>query len=109
MSKAKAVLGKDFMLFVGGKALALATSCKLSISAETIDTQSKDSGIWTEKDIKKLSWNGSSENLFSADEGISGYDTLVDLMLKRQPVEAKFGIPARWTCPTWVRRFIWNT
>lgn len=52
MSKAKAVLGKDFMLFVGGKALALATSCKLSISAETIDTQSKDSGIWTEKDIK---------------------------------------------------------
>lgn len=50
--KANAVLGKDFMLFVGGKALALATSCKLSISAETIDTQSKDSGIWTEKDIK---------------------------------------------------------
>lgn len=94
MSKAKAVLGKDFMLFVNGKALALATSCKLSISTETIDTQSKDSGIWTEKDIKKLSWNGSSENLFSADEGISGYDTLVDLMLKRQPVEAKFGIPA---------------
>lgn len=94
MSKAKAVLGKDFMLFVGGKALALATSCKLSISAETIDTQSKDSGIWTEKDIKKLSWNGSSENLFSADKGISGYDTLFDLMLNCQPVEAKFGIPA---------------
>lgn len=39
--KANAVLGKDFMLFVGGKALALATSCKLSISAETIDTQVK--------------------------------------------------------------------
>lgn len=40
MSKVKSVLGKDLMLFVGGKALALATSCKLSISAETIDTQS---------------------------------------------------------------------
>ena len=92
--KANAVLGKDSMLFVGGKALALATSCKLSISAETIDTQSKDSGIWTEKDIKKLSWNGSSENLFSADDKVNGYDVLLDLMLKRKPIEAKFGIPA---------------
>ena len=92
--KANAVLGKDFMLFVGGKALALATSCKLSISAETNDTQSKDSGIWTEKDIKKLSWNGSSENLFSADDKVNGYDVLLDLMLKRKPIEAKFGIPA---------------
>ena len=92
--KENAVLGKDFMLFVGGKALALATSCKLSISAETIDTQSKDSGIWTEKDIKKLSWNGSSENLFSADDKVNGYDVLLDLMLKRKPIEAKFGIPA---------------
>ena len=92
--KANAVLGKDFMLFVGEKALALATSCKLSISAETIDTQSKDSGIWTEKDIKKLSWNGSSENLFSADDKVNGYDVLLDLMLKRKPIEAKFGIPA---------------
>ena len=67
MSKVKSVLGKDLMLFVEAKALALATSCKLGLSAETIDTQSKDSGIWTEKDIKKLSWNASSENVFSAD------------------------------------------
>ena len=44
MSKAKSVLGKDLMLFIDGKAIALATSCKLGLSAETIDTQSKDSG-----------------------------------------------------------------
>ena len=49
MSKAKSVLGKDLMLFIDGKAIALATSCKLGLSAETIDTQSKDSGIWTEE------------------------------------------------------------
>ena len=54
MAKAKQVLGKDLMLFVGGKAIALATSCKIGMSAETIDTQSKDGGIWNEKDIKKL-------------------------------------------------------
>lgn len=110
MSKAKAVLGKDVMLFVNGKAIALATSCKLSSSSETIDTQSKDSGIWTEKDIKKLSWSMSSENLFSADENVNGYDVLFDLYLKRQPVSVKFGIAADagenevpadgWTPPT---------
>lgn len=94
MSKAKAVLGKDVMLFINGKAIALATSCKLSTSSETIDTQSKDSGIWMEKDVKKLSWNMSSENLFSAEEGVNGYDVLFALYLKRQPVEVKFGIAA---------------
>lgn len=94
MSKPKAVLGKDLMLFVDSKAIALATSCKLSMSAETIDTQSKDSGIWTEKDIKKLSWNCSSENLFSADEAANSYDKLFAMMLARKPIAIKFGIPS---------------
>ena len=92
MSKAKAVLGKDLMLFVGGKAIALATSCKLGLSAETIDTQSKDSGMWTEKDIKKMSWNASSENLFSADKDANSYDALFALFIAHQAVELKFGI-----------------
>ena len=74
MSRAKQVLGKDLMLFVDGKAIALATSCKIVISAETIDTQSKDSGIWNEKDVKKLGWNCSSDNVFSADKDANGYD-----------------------------------
>lgn len=110
MSKPKAVLGKDLMLFVDSKAIALATSCKLSISSETIDTQSKDSGIWTEKDIKKLSWNCSSENLFSADADANSYDKLFALMIARKPITIKFGIPANgdsgelpeggWTIPT---------
>lgn len=87
MAKAKQVLGKDLMLFVGGKAIALATSCKIGMSAETIDTQSKDSGIWNEKDIKKLGWNCSSENCFSADADINGYDKLFALMVAAQPVD----------------------
>lgn len=113
MSRAKEILGKDFMCFIGGKSIALATSCKLSMSAETIDTQSKDSGIWTEKNIKKLSWSGSSENVFSADDNVNGYDTLFDAMLKRQPVDIVFGVAgnadenevpaAGWTLPTGMR------
>lgn len=92
MSKAKSVLGKDLMLFIDGKAIALATSCKLGLSAETIDTQSKDSGIWTEKDIKKLSWNASSENVFSADADANSYDKLFALFLAHKPVVLKFGV-----------------
>ncbi len=77
MSKAKSVLGKDLMLFIDGKAIALATSANWG-SAETIDTQSKDSGIWTEKD-QETSWNASSENVFSADADANSYDKLFAL------------------------------
>ena len=90
---AKQVLGKDLMLFIGGKAIALATSCKLGLSAETIDTQSKDSGMWNEKSVKKLAWNCSSDNCFSADEDINGYDKLFALFVAAEPVEIAFGIP----------------
>lgn len=93
MSQAKQVLGKDLMLFVGGKAIALATSCKIGVSAETIDTQSKDSGVWNEKDIKKLGWNCSSDNVFSADADINGYDKLFALFVTAKPVDVSFGIP----------------
>lgn len=92
--KAKQVLGKDLMLFVDGEAIALATSCKLGVSAETIDTQSKDSGMWGEKGVKKLGWNCSSENCFSADAGINGYDELFALFVAAEPVDIAFGIPA---------------
>lgn len=92
MSKTKTVLGKDLMLFLEDKAIALASSCKLGLSAETIDTQSKDSGIWTEKDIKKLSWNASSENLFSADADTNSYDKLFALFVEHKPVTLRFGI-----------------
>lgn len=93
MTKANYVLGKDVMIFINGKAIALATSCKLSTSSETIDTASKDSGIWTEKDIKKLAWNCSSENFFSADADVNGYNELFELWIARKPIEIKFGIP----------------
>ena len=41
MAKAKVLNGKDFMIFMGGKATALSTSHKLTLSAETSDAASK--------------------------------------------------------------------
>ena len=36
--------GGDLMLFIDGKSIAFATSHKLSINVETVETTSKDSG-----------------------------------------------------------------
>lgn len=97
MSKASTVNGKDLMLFteIGNKftAIALATSCKLTVSGETLDTASKDSGKWTEKMLKKLSFSASSENCFSADADINGYDALMTVMLTMKPIKIQVGIP----------------
>lgn len=97
MTKAKAVNGKDLMLFVEVdsklKTVALATSCKLSLSGETLDTASKDSGKWTEKIMKKLSWSASSDNNFSADDSINGYDALFALWVAMKPIKIQVGIP----------------
>lgn len=114
MSKANTVNGKDLMLFteMAGalKAIALSTSCKLTVSGETLDTASKDSGKWTEKMMKKLSFSASSENCFSAGESINGYDALMTAMLTMKPIKIQVGIPtnadadelpeAGWTAPT---------
>ena len=80
------ILGTDLMLFADGKALGAATSCKLAISANSLETSSKDSGKWTSKQAAKLSWNCSSENLFIMED----YAKLVDTMIERTPITIHF-------------------
>lgn len=80
------ILGTDLMLFKAGKALAAATSCKLTIQANTLETSSKDSGKWTTKQAAKLSWNCSSDNLFT----VANYKELADALIARQEVEIRF-------------------
>lgn len=84
------ILGTDLMLFKGGKALAVATSCKLTINANVLETSSKDSGKWVSKQAAKLSWTASSDNLFT----VSDYKSLVDAMIKREKVELQFSTVA---------------
>ena len=43
----KIIKGDDLMLFdAEGKSLAFATSHQLSISADAVETSSKDGGVW---------------------------------------------------------------
>ena len=87
---ANVILGTDLMLFKGGKALAVATSCKLTINANVLETSSKDSGCWASKQAAKLSWTASSDNLFTVDD----YKSLVDAMISRDTVELQFSTVA---------------
>lgn len=88
---AQVIQGGDLMLFIGGKSIAFATSHKLSINVETVETSSKDSGgKWVSKAARKISWNCSTENLYSNDgEGVT-FDQLFDMLVAREEIEAVF-------------------
>jgi hypothetical protein len=97
MGKANVVAGKDLMIFVGGKATALATSHSLSITAETSEAASKDDGAWGAATVTKFSWEGSTEALVSMDEDANSFDNMYDAMMTRQPVDIVSGRPANAT------------
>lgn len=82
------IKGDDLMLFDEvGKSLAFATSHTLSISADAVDTSSKDHGIWKANEVNKINWELTSENLYTND----AYDTLMEKMIARQPITVYFG------------------
>lgn len=98
---ANIIQGGDLMLFVtkGNKkvSIACATNHTLSVSAETSDTSHKDVGhgangaSWASSDIKQLSWEVTTENLFTLDGEGNQYSDLFDLMVNRAPIEVVFG------------------
>lgn len=97
MNKANKVDGKDLMLWIGGKVIALSKSCSLSISANMGDAATKDSGIWDDSEVVGLSFTMQNQSVYSADENRTvdqTYDALFDAMLARQPIDVTFGIPS---------------
>lgn len=95
MSKAKSVNGHDLMLWIGGKVVALSKSCKLNLTASTVDSETKDDGEWTAKEIASRGGTMSNESVYSADKDrtsdLVGKD-LFKLYIKNEPVEFSFGI-----------------
>ena len=76
------IKGSDLMLFVGGKSIGFATSHTLSISADTKETSSKDSGG---------KWQTSENLCADKAEGV-GYDELFAMMIARKPVTGVFAL-----------------
>jgi TP901-1 family phage major tail protein len=89
--------GGDLMLFVkvGStmKSVAFATSHKLAISGDATETSTKDSsGKWTSKQVNKLNWNVSTDNLYSLDGAGANYADLFGMMTKTEEIDVVFSL-----------------
>lgn len=93
--KAKRIKGKDLMLFLDGKVIALSTSCDLTINANYESTATKDDGIWDDKVLTNCSYTGSNDSLLASDPntGAQTYDELFDALLQGKSLTMMFGIP----------------
>lgn len=87
MSKPTTVRGEELMVFLNNKSIAYATSHTLNITGNTIDISSKDHGYFGASEIGNITWEVTSENLFTDGE----YDTLFTAMLAKTPVTLVFG------------------
>lgn len=84
------------MVFVDGKAVALATNHQLTLNADTTSTSSKDSGLWDESEVTGFNWEATSDSIGSPDKETPvdiSYEKLMDLMLAAEPVPIIAGIP----------------
>lgn len=88
------IKGKDLMVFLAGKSIALATNHTFEVTANTTDTTTKDDlGKFSNTEVSTIAWSLSSENLVSL-EGEDGHNTvdIVDLALAGNKVDVKFSL-----------------
>lgn len=88
-----AIKGQNLRIKLGGKYIAMATSCTVHVSGNLEDSSTKDStGDWQEQELTGLSWDISCDALYSVDTdttGANGEDAL-DMILAKQAVEVEF-------------------
>lgn len=92
MTPKQIIKGDDLMLFIpngsnGYKSIAYATSHTLTMTADTVDINTKDHGEWGSTTVNKINWSISTENLYTDED----YDTLFDAMIAKQPIHVVFG------------------
>lgn len=81
------IKGDELMLFKNNKSLAYATSHTLTITGNTIDVSSKDHGYWGASEIGNITWEITTENLYTDTD----FDALFDAMVAKTPVTIIFG------------------
>ena len=87
MDTTKIIKGDDLMVFANEKSIAFATSHTLTLSAATQEISCKDSGMWNDTLVNKLSWEATSDNLYS----MGDYQKLAYMMTHREKVYLVFG------------------
>ena len=88
----KIIKGDELMLFKGEKSIAYATSHTLTVNGNTIDISSKDHGYWGASEVGNITWEITSENLYTD----SYYGDLFDAMVSRNQLSVAFGFASNW-------------
>lgn len=83
----KIIKGDELMVFEDGRTLAYATAHTLTISGNSIDVSSKDHGFWGASEVGNITWEITSENLFTD----KGYNELFDAMVNKTQLTLAFG------------------
>ena len=75
------IKGQNLRVMVGGKCIAMATSCQFHIGTSMEDASTKDStGDWQEQEVTGLNWDASTDSLVTlTDNGTNG-ELPTDLM-----------------------------
>ena len=88
------IKGQNLRVMVGGKCIAMATTCTFHVSAQLQDSSSKDStGDWQEQEVTGLSWDASTESLVTlTDNGTNGElpQDLLSLIINKTLVTLTF-------------------
>lgn len=68
------IKGQNLRVMVGGKCIAMATSCTFHVAAQLEDSSTKDStGDWQEQEVTGLSWDAQTDSLVTlTDNGTNG-------------------------------------
>lgn len=88
------IQGGNLMLFINGDSIAYATNHTLNITVETKDTSNKDEGggNWVSEEAGLISWEATTENLYSEEGEGNTYADLFDAMIAKTPIPAIFSL-----------------
>lgn len=74
------IKGQNLRVMVGGKCIAMATSCQFHVAAQTADSSTKDdTGDWAVNEIVGLSWDASTDALITLEDNGTNGELVVDL------------------------------
>ena len=92
------IKGQNLRVMVGGKCIAMATSCTFHVSAQLEDSSTKDSvGDFQEQEVTGLSWDAQTESLVTLeDNGSNGElpQDLLSIMINKTKVTLTFDTTA---------------
>ena len=88
------IKGQNLRVMVGGKCIAMATSCTFHVAAQMEDSSTKDdTGDWQSQEVTGLSWDASTDSLVTlTDNGSNGElpQDIFTAMIAMTPVTLTF-------------------